>query len=226
MIQPRAIFLPITSRFEPPSGVAPDLCSHSDPRICADPLAAPRQTILDLKYSLTSRPARFVRPEGAREHDLIVYATGFHSSDFFLPMRVVGRQGLDLNQFWNGDAHAYLGGCVPGFPNFFSLFGPNTALVINGSIFFVSECGAHYIQKCLQTLRAAGHATMEVRPEAYERYTNEVDERNRRMVWGGISRVSSWYRNSFGRASQVWPFPLGDYWARTRSPDLNSFEFS
>ena len=112
---------------------------------------------------------------------------------------------------------------MPGFPNLFSVFGPNTALVINGSIFFMSECGVNYILGCLRMLLETGRRAMDVRAEAFQRYCAEVDAGNARMAWGGISLVNSWYRNKFGRAAQAWPFTLGDFWTRTRAPDPSCF---
>lgn len=161
--------------------------------------------------------------ECERVADVIIYATGFNASDFLEPMKVRGADGIDLHDFWGGDARAYLGGCVPGFPNLFSVFGPNTALVINGSIFFMSECGVNYILGCLRMLLETGRRAMDVRAEAFQRYCAEVDAGNARMAWGGISLVNSWYRNKFGRAAQAWPFTLGDFWTRTRAPDPSCF---
>ena len=73
-------------------------------------------------------------------------------------MKVTGRGGVDLHEQWDGDARAYLGITVPGFPNLFCLYGPNTNIVINGSIVYFSECGVRYILGCIELLLADGHA--------------------------------------------------------------------
>jgi 4-hydroxyacetophenone monooxygenase len=160
-----------------------------------------------------------------RKADVLIYATGFYASDFYGPIRIHGADGRELDRVWDGDARTYLGGCVPGFPNLFSLFGPNTALVINGSIFFMSECASNYILECLRIMLERRAHEMECLPEAYERYCAEVDAGNRQRAWGGVSLVNSWYRNKFGRASQAWPFPLAEFWERTRCPDTAAFRF-
>ena len=67
------------------------------------------------------------------EGDVLLYGTGYEASRFLAPMQVTGRDGVDLHAQWAGDARAYLGVTVPGFPNFFCLYGPNTNIVINGS---------------------------------------------------------------------------------------------
>jgi 4-hydroxyacetophenone monooxygenase len=79
--------------------------------------------------------------------------------------------------------------------------------------------------ECIRLLLQQGYDAMECRPDAYERYCAEVDAGNARMAWGGISNVNSWYRNKFGRASQAWPFPLGEFWERTRQVDSGAFVF-
>jgi 4-hydroxyacetophenone monooxygenase len=69
--------------------------------------------------------------------DVMIYGTGFQASDFLMPMRITGADGIDLHAHWNGDPRAHLGITVPGFPNFFCMYGPNTNIVVNASnIFF------------------------------------------------------------------------------------------
>ena len=160
-----------------------------------------------------------------RPTDVVVLATGFNASDFYVPIKITGRNGLDLHEFWQGDARAGLGGCVPGFPNLFSVFGPNAALVVNGSIFFMSECCANYIVECVRTLLVERWRTMELKSAAFSEFVAEVEAENRKHAWGGISNVSSWYRNKFGRSTQVWPFSLGEFWSRTRTLDRSSYQF-
>ena len=171
-----------------------------------------------------------IEPDGVRgadgrlhEADVIVYGTGFSASEFLMPMRVTGRGGADLHAAWDGDARAYNGACVPGFPNLFCIYGPNTNIVINGSIIYFAECAAHYVVECLRHLADTGAAAMDCRPGAYDRYAALMDEHNSQMAWG-ISGVNSWYKNAKGRVTQNWPLPLIDYWRRTRRPDPADFE--
>ncbi len=114
---------------------------------------------------LITTPLAAVTPGGVRtadgvEHpaDVLIYGTGFTASDFVTPMRVFGHGGLELNEEWGGDARAYLGITVPDFPNFFMLYGPNTNLVINGSILVMVECQVRYIVEGLGRLLARGEA--------------------------------------------------------------------
>ncbi|MFD0735545.1 flavin-containing monooxygenase [Planotetraspora mira] len=161
--------------------------------------------------------------EGEYEADVIIYATGFSASDFLLPMTVTGRDGVDLHKRWNGDARAYLGMTVPGFPNLFLMYGPNTNIVVNGSIIFFSECEAHYILECLRSLLYDGHRALDCREEVHDAYNEMIDAANRQRAWGA-SAVNSWYKNALGRVSQNWPFTLMEYWERTRTPDLGDYD--
>ena len=111
---------------------------------------------------------------------------------------------------------------APGFPNFFMIYGPNTNIVVNGSIIFFSECAVRYIVGCLQLMAESGAATLEVRQDVHDAFNVEVDEMNAKMAWGA-PQVTSWYKNDKGRVSQNWPFPLVDYWRATLAPNPADF---
>jgi len=157
------------------------------------------------------------------EVDVIVYGTGFTASEFLVPMKVVGRGGLDLHQAWEGDARAYLGITLPHFPNFFLMYGPNTNIVVNGSIIYFSECEVDYILACLRMLFEGGHAAMDCRPEVHDAYNERIDAENLRKAWGAAS-VNTWYKNRYGRVSQNWPSTLLAYWRQTRAPEPADYE--
>ncbi len=157
-----------------------------------------------------------------RDFDVIIYGTGFHASKFLWPMKIKGRGGADLHETWAGDPRAYLGMTTPGFPNLFMIYGPNTNIVVNGSIIFFSECSVRYIVGCLKLLAQTGSAAMEPKREVHEAFNRRVDEGNRKMAWGA-PQVTSWYKNEAGRVTQNWPFALVDYWRATLAPDPEDF---
>jgi len=178
---------------------------------------------------VTDRIAEIV-PEGVRmadgtihEADVLIYGTGFQASDFLTPMKVVGRGGVDLHAHWSGDARAYLGITLPGFPNFFLLYGPNTNIVVNGSIIYFSECEAHYVVEAVRTLLETETAAIEPKVDVHDAYNDRVDSENLKMAWG-VSSVSTWYKNATGRTAQNWPFSLLEYWQQTREIDLDDYE--
>ncbi|THD80698.1 MAG: NAD(P)/FAD-dependent oxidoreductase [Phenylobacterium sp.] len=161
---------------------------------------------------------------GGVEHevDVIIYGTGFQASNFLSFYKVTGKGGRELHDVWAGDARAYLGMTVPDFPNFFMIYGPNTNIVVNGSIIFFSECAVRYIVGCLRMLGETGAAAMEVRKDVHDAFNAKVDEANKGWAWGS-PHVTSWYKNSFGRVSQNWPFGLIDYWRATLAPNPDDF---
>jgi 4-hydroxyacetophenone monooxygenase len=159
-----------------------------------------------------------------REHeaDVLIYGTGFQASNFLSFLKVKGRGGRDLHDSWGGDARAYLGITHPGFPNFFTIYGPNTNIVVNGSIIFFSECAVRYILGCLKLMAETGARTLEPKQQVYDEFNRKVDEANAGWAWGS-PHVSSWYKNQFGRVSQNWPFGLIDYWRATLAPNADDF---
>ena len=169
-------------------------------------------------------PRGIVTADGTEhEIDVLVYGTGFQASKFLTPMTITGRGGIDLHEQWDGDARAYLGVTVPGFPNLFCLYGPNTNIVINGSIIYFSECGVRYILECVRLLLEGGHRALDVRKDVHDEFNEQVDAENRRMAWGW-SDVNSWYKNDRGRVAQNWPFTLLEYWQRTLGPDPDDYD--
>ncbi len=169
---------------------------------------------------------RGVKTKDGKEYevDVIIYGTGFHASRFLSPMTFKGRGGVDLHRQWDGDARAYLGITIPNFPNLFCMYGPNTNIVVNGSIIFFSECEIRYIMGCIETLLENGYVAMEPKRDIHDAFNEKIDAGNKQMAWG-VPQVSSWYKNAKGRVAQNWPFPLVEYWARTRAPDPKDFEF-
>ncbi len=182
------------------------------------------QLITDRISGITPRG---IRTEDGQEHevDVIIYGTGFQASRFLTPMKVTGRGGVDLHENWDGDARAYLGIVVPNFPNFFLLYGPNTNIVVNGSIVYFSECEVQYVMNCIRLLLEKGYRAMDCKKDVHDRYNVRIDEGNRQMAWG-VADVNSWYKNEKGRVSQNWPFSLLEFWQQTREPDPADYEFA
>ncbi|WEX08086.1 NAD(P)/FAD-dependent oxidoreductase [Chelativorans sp. AA-79] len=157
--------------------------------------------------------------------DAIVWATGFHASRMVYPMDVIGANGKSLRELWgDDDPRAYLGICVPGFPNFFMTYGPNTNLAHGGSIIFQAECQVHYILKCLETLFETGKAAMDCTQAAHDAYNEKLDKALSRMVWTNEG-VTNWYQNKRGRVTTNSPWRLVEYWELTRKPDPAAFNF-
>jgi 4-hydroxyacetophenone monooxygenase len=155
--------------------------------------------------------------------DVLVYGTGFKASKFLWPMQVTGRAGIDLNEQWQGDPRAYLGVTIPNFPNLFCCYGPNTNIVVNGSIIFFSECELRYILGCIKHLLETGSAALDCKQDVHDEYNKVIDEGNLNMAWGSTD-VPSWYKNEQGRVTQNWPFTLVEFWNQTREVNPADYE--
>jgi 4-hydroxyacetophenone monooxygenase len=160
----------------------------------------------------------------AHELDVIIYGTGFYASHFLNGLQVRGRGGVDLHDQWGQDAQAYQGACVPGFPNLFMLYGPNTNLITNGSLVLFSEIEIEYIMRCLASLGRRGDRAMSCSPEAARAYAERIDAASRLMAYG-VEGVSNWYKSASGRVTQNWPLSTVDFWRQMQSVQEGDFEF-
>ena len=144
-----------------------------------------------------------MRVAGGREIevDAIVLGTGFAASEFLAPMDIRGRGGRRLNEAWADGAQAWLGITVPGFPNFFMLYGPNTNLGHNSIVFMLESQVAH-VMRCLRKLRDARGTTIEMTTAPFERYDARIQQRSQRTVFAGCT---SWYLDAHGRHTVNWP---------------------
>ena len=157
--------------------------------------------------------------------DVIVYATGFQANKILWPMAIVGRDGEILGERWGERPTAYLGITIPGYPNFFCMYGPGTNLASGGSLIFHSECQMRYITECLELLIAGGHKSMEPTEERTADWRDRSQAEMRKMVWSQPSIKHSFYKNSFGEVYGLSPWRLVDYWTWTREPDPGDFVF-
>jgi len=170
--------------------------------------------------SLVTDSIEQVTPKGIRtsngkeiELDALILATGFAVSTFPAPMRIIGRDGVDLADHWNGAASTEMGLAVSGYPNLWFLAGPGTGLGHN-SIVFMIEAQLHTIGQALTYQRKANINALEVKPEVEAASYAELSERMKSTVWA--SGCSSWYQSSDGRVDTVWPGTTIEYWWRTR----------
>ena len=155
--------------------------------------------------------------------DIIVYATGFQANKMLWPMTIRGRDGEILSERWGQRPSAYLGITVPGYPNFFCMYGPGTNLAHGGSLIFHSECQMRYITECLELLINGGHACLEPREDKATEWHERSQAEMRKMVWSQPSVKHSFYKNSFGEVHILSPWRLVDYWSWTREPNRDDF---
>lgn len=155
--------------------------------------------------------------------DVIVLATGFQANRMLGSFTVTGKGGVTIRDAWGDeDPRAHLGITVPGFPNFFLLYGPNTNLAHGGSAFFHSECQVRYICEALREMVENGWDELEVKRQPFDDYNAQVDAEHRNMVWSHPG-VTSWYKNKKGRVVMNSPWRLAVYREFTAHIDLSEY---
>ena len=167
---------------------------------------------------------RGVQMEDGREYevDLIVLASGFRPNDFLYPMEIRGRNGQTLQDLWSKDgARAYLGMMMPGFPNLWCLYGPNTNQKTGGPVMW-GEMQTRYALGCMRAILDHGWKSVDVKREVYDEYQQRLDEVLSHSIWMDQSQ-RSYYRNDFGRVATNTAWGTLDYWKWTRTPDLDEF---
>ena len=112
---------------------------------------------------------RGLRTADGVEHpaDTVIFGTGFKAADYLSSLDVYGSGGRRLHDEWREGAEAYLGTVVPGYPNLFTLYGPNT----NGitSMIYILEAQAEFVRRMLDTMSREAVAAVEVKRGAARR---------------------------------------------------------
>jgi cation diffusion facilitator CzcD-associated flavoprotein CzcO len=148
------------------------------------------------------------------EVDVLVWGTGFAATAFLAPMTITGVGGADLHETWRGGARAHLGLSVPGFPNFFCIYGPNTNLG-GSSIIAMMEAQAGYVGQVARRMADGGPRVVSVRPDVAEAYDAEMQSRLATSAWAGCD---SWYVDG-QRITTNWPGLVAEYQRRTATVD-------
>jgi 4-hydroxyacetophenone monooxygenase len=183
------------------------------------------EALLKDNVTLVSDPIETITETGIRaggqdyDLDVIVYATGFKANDFLWPMEIRGRDGVKLEDLWAKDgARAYIGSMLPGFPNFFMAYGPNTNNFGGFQIIDLLEIEIRFALNNIAGLIAQHKNTVEVTEDAYWRFNDELDREEKMMLYMD-PRVSNYYRNAeFNRSCVNGPIDYRRMWKWLRDP--------
>lgn len=156
------------------------------------------------------------------EIDAIVFATGFVAADLNLYIKVIGLNGNNLIDEWKSTgAQAYLGTIVSGYPNLALLLGPNTGLGHN-SILHMIESQMNYVMQYIEYIREQGKVYVDVREEVQQSYNERIQKRLEHTVWS--SGCKSWYINSNGKNTTLYPGLTVTFRKETRKFDKSNYE--
>lgn len=168
-----------------------------------------------------------IEPAGVRtadgrlhELDVLVLATGFDGHRFMRPMQIVGRDGLTLEDAWADANEAYRSVAVPGFPNFFTMVGPNSPIG-NFSLIMISEMQLAYIMQLIELIRTGKYREVAPTAAATARFNAAIKEAMKGTVW--VTGCRSWYLDKNGNPA-MWPWTFERFEAEMAKPDLSEFE--
>lgn len=138
---------------------------------------------------------------------------------------IIGQGGQHLKDAWETDnPSAYIGSMVPGFPNFFTILGPNVGLGHGGSMIKAIELQTSFILAIISRMFERNAQTVAVTAQAHESYNARIDAAHNKMVWTHQG-TENWYRNSRGRVVAISPWRNDYFWSLTRDADPEAFTF-
>ncbi|KAH7114420.1 hypothetical protein B0J11DRAFT_540952 [Dendryphion nanum] len=194
--------------------------SLNDPKIelTTQPLARVNETSVVIGPGRTYPPSSKEDFPGREvEADIIVLANGFDTTRWLHPLKVVGLGGKDLVEVMDerGGPQAYQGTAMDGFPNFFMLFGPNTATG-HSSVVLAVENMVNFSLKFIKPILKGEVSTVEVKHEAEVAFTADLQKSLKNTVWGS-GGCQSWYVHD-GWNGTVYPYSQIDFWRRCTFP--------
>lgn len=169
-------------------------------------------------------PTGIVSQDGTeRAVDVIIYSTGFIAAEIFCDLHISGRDGRVLFDEWAVTGpESYLGMTTSGYPNLIFLVGPNTGLGHN-SIVHMIESQVNYLMDYLRVLEQTGdeQAFLDVKPDVQQAYNAAIQQKLMGTVWA--SGCQSWYQDSRGKITTIWPDLTVAFRRQTRRVDRAAY---
>ncbi len=147
----------------------------------------------------TDGPIEAITEKGIRaggkdyEFDIIVFATGFDAMTGPLKaLNLKGRGGRTLDREWADGPHTYLGISIAGFPNLFTITGPQSPSVLSNMPVSIEQ-HVDWITDCIDVMRKTGKTVIEARPEAQDQWVAHVNEVVSATL---MPSANSWYMSA------------------------------
>lgn len=198
-------------------GSRPDLMELVTPEFAFE---ARRTVLSDTYYAALRNQKVSLIPHGVKgltksgaidangdEHDLdiIVMATGFDAANYLGNYKVYGQSGAELHSAWQGEPEAFFGMMVPGFPNFFIMYGPNTNSVPLVSFY---EAQAAFAAGLISRAAKKGKTMIDVRRSAFVIYNDLIQAQLAKTVW---STTRNYFQAGSGKVVSQWPLGASPY---------------
>jgi cyclohexanone monooxygenase len=159
--------------------------------------------------SLETSPIAAFTERGLRtvdgvEHqvDTVIYGTGFKAAEYLCSLDVYGARGRRLHDDWADGPEAYLGTAVPGYPNLFTLYGPNTNGVT--SIIYIVEAQAEFVRRLLDHMVDQAIDAVDVDGEVHDAFNAEIQDAMIGTVW--MANCNNYFRHPNGKVVTQFPY--------------------
>lgn len=161
----------------------------------------PGRTYPDPKITTSSAPAHEVTIPA----DVIILANGFQTTKWLHPLDITGKGGRKLHDSFDqqGGPSMYMGMALDGFPNLFTIFGPNTATG-HSSVILASENMVNLSLKLIKPILEGDVIRTEIRKEAQLEWNRDTQGALKKRVWN-TGGCRSWYQTDEGWNSTVYP---------------------
>jgi cyclohexanone monooxygenase len=107
-------------------------------------------------------------------------------------LNLKGRGGRTLDKEWVNGPRTYLGISVAGFPNFFTITGPQSPSVLSNMPVSIEQ-HVEWITDCIEKMRESDKKTIEATPEAQDQWVKHVNEIVSATLMTG---TNSWYMSA------------------------------
>lgn len=160
------------------------------------------------------------------EHDMIVLATGFQTTEFLFPIKITGTNGRKLEDIWTNGASALYGTTVPSLPNFGMFYGPNTNLGHN-SIILMIEAQSRYLNTLVSAVLDARNRGQRIGIMPKVSKTQEFNDKMQEVLAKSSfadPKCGSWYKNKEGKITNNWSGTVVEYQEILSKVDWDDFE--
>lgn len=164
-----------------------------------------RPNVTLVPHAVTEVTEKGVIDDQGVEHpcDVLILSTGFQPTRFLSGFTVTGREGQEIQEYWGDRPRAFLGVTVPGFPNFFIMYGPNT----NGGFSIIAqlERQAEVAVRAITRVRRTGARLVDTREPALERYVTWLDRQLAKHASAMNAGCNNYYHSPSGANVTQWP---------------------
>ena len=150
---------------------------------------------------ISSNAIERITPDGlqmadgtSHELDVIIFALGYDAFTGALSrIDIRGTSGESIEERWREGAVTYQSVAMNGFPNFFMVGGPQIPIA---NFVPTLEAIAVYLADSLSIMRSKGIKSVEVKPEAVERYVQQMHELTDITLFREGKRLRSWFQGA------------------------------